>query len=311
LWSDVADGDAGPFIKRVSAMPAPDQVKEVGEELKKRNPAFNGTLTPTTEGDAVIGLKFMTDHLKDISPVRALTGLRRLEMVGSGGNKGALADLTPLWGMPLTSLVILGNRAVTDLSALEGMPLKRLILHDTTVTDLTPLKGMPLEGLSLWAGFRGSDLTPLAGMPLKSLNCGGSGQKLDLAPLAGLPLEALYLNHTRVSDLAPLEGLPLTHLHASNTKVSDLSPLQGMRLQQLHLVNCPVSDLAPLRGMPLNDLEVKGTSVTNWSPIQRLPLKRILCDIRTQGDARAVRSIRTLELINDVPAQNFWESQGK
>jgi hypothetical protein len=29
------------------------------------------------------------------------------------------------------------------------------------------------------------------------------------------------------------------------------------------------------------------------------------------GDARALRSIKTLETINDVPAQQFWEPQGK
>src|SRR5262249_54820000 len=156
LWADAAEGDVGPFIKRVAALPPDEQVKEVGKELQKRNPGFDGTLTPTIEKDAVIGLKFTTDHVKDVSPVRALTRLRRLEMVGSDGGKGSLADLTPLWGMPLTSLVIVGNRAVKDLAALEGMPLKQFVLHEAIVTDLTPLKGMALEGLSLWAAFRGT-----------------------------------------------------------------------------------------------------------------------------------------------------------
>ena len=90
LWADVVDVvvDVHPFVKRVAALPAAEQVEQVRKELKKRNPGYDGTLTPTTENGAVIGLEFTTDHVTDISPVRALTRLQRLRIWGSRGLTG-------------------------------------------------------------------------------------------------------------------------------------------------------------------------------------------------------------------------------
>ena len=44
-----------------------DQVEEVRKELKRRNPDFDGTLTPTIEGDVVAGLEFFTGYLVEKS----------------------------------------------------------------------------------------------------------------------------------------------------------------------------------------------------------------------------------------------------
>lgn len=313
FWAEVAEGDIGPFVERVAAMPPDDQVKEIGEELKRRNPGFDGILAPTIENDVVVGLNFKTDHIKDISPVRALTQLRKLELEGSGGNKGALEDLTPLWGMRLTFLSISGNPGVKDLSAIEGMPLTSLNIGSTAVTDLTPLRGMPLEWLFAWAGFRGSDLAPLRGMPLKWLNCGGGGQKLDLTPLAGLPLEFLCFNITRTSDLTPLSDVPLKELHASNTLVADLTALRGMRLQKLYLVNSKVSDLAPLQGMPLNDLDFQGAPVSSQ---QTLRLYGEILDARKaklgpdHPDTLALSDRMALRYLT-IAAEQAWFAQHK
>jgi hypothetical protein len=46
------DADA----KRVAALSPAEQVVEVGKELKRRNPGFDGALTPVLENDAVTGL---------------------------------------------------------------------------------------------------------------------------------------------------------------------------------------------------------------------------------------------------------------
>ena len=301
----------GPFpdadVKRIAALPAAEQVEEVRKELMRRNPGFDGALTPMIETDAVIGLKFTTDHVTDLSPLRALTQLHTLEIRGSAWFKGSLADLTPLKGMPLTNLDLTDNGAVKDLSALKGMPLKNLNITQTGVADLTPLHGMPLEWLMVW-GFPGSDLTPLKGMPLKWLNCGGRNQKLDLTPLAGLPLEFLCVNLTQVSDLTPLKDMPLTTLLCSNTPVSDLAPLRGMLLKHLQVFNTKVSDLSPLKGMPLADLECQGSGVTDLSPLKDLPLTRIRCDFQPERDAKVLHAIKTLETINGKPAEEFWKS---
>jgi eukaryotic-like serine/threonine-protein kinase len=82
-----------------------------------------------------------------------------------------------------------------------------------------------------------------------------------------------------------------------------------MRLETLALVNCKVSDLAPLRGMPLGDLELQGASVTDLSPLVGLPLKKLQGDFQMARDATILRSIQTLETINNVPASRFWEGK--
>ena len=69
-------GDAD--INRIAALPAAEQVDEVRKELKRRNPDFDGVLTPTLENGVVAQLSFSTHHVSDISPVRALTKLTDL-----------------------------------------------------------------------------------------------------------------------------------------------------------------------------------------------------------------------------------------
>ena len=81
-----------------------------------------------------------------------------------------LLDLSALRGIPLNSLDIhddkLSFTTVKNLSALRGLPLERLrSYHMVGFEDLTPLKGMPLRELELYYYDRGwvTNLTPLAG----------------------------------------------------------------------------------------------------------------------------------------------------
>jgi hypothetical protein len=161
------DADA----RRISALPAAEQVEEVRKELMRRNAKFDGKLTPTIADGVVVGLAFLTDNVTDVSPVRVLSHLRTLRMKGSRIGKGSLADLSPLAGMGVTDLNFDYNR-VGDLSPLKGLKLTRLQCWNNPVVNLEPLQGMPLAYLDLW-GWRGSYLTALQGMPLKGLNCGG------------------------------------------------------------------------------------------------------------------------------------------
>jgi internalin A len=61
------------------------------------------------------------------------------------------------------------NSQVADLSPLRGMPLTTLMFQVTKVADLSPLKGMPLEELYCDRTLI-KDLSPLAGMKLKKLS---------------------------------------------------------------------------------------------------------------------------------------------
>ncbi len=146
FWKDVNAQQAAfdAWLKDVAAMPAEKQIEAVAARLKERNPGFNGIVEHQIMGGTVTDLKLLTDKVTDLTPVRALTGLRKLACYGSGSGKGQLADLTPLKDL---KLIHLGCQftAVSDLSPLKDMPLTVLSFYDTRVIDLAPLKGMPLK----------------------------------------------------------------------------------------------------------------------------------------------------------------------
>jgi len=264
--------DSGPdrWIKAVAALPAEKQVEAVVKKLQQLNSDFDGSVTQKIEGGVVTEFTLATDNVTDISPVRALAGLKNLKCAGSGPGKGILSDLSPLKGMPLTFLDCgwtkvsdlsplqgmhltvfqCGSTSVSDLSPLKNMPLTFLDCGGTQVSDLSPLKGMPLTRL-ICAPMRLTDLSPLRGMPLRSLNCSQNHQLSDLSPLKGMSLTELFCNDTSVSDLSPLKGMPLRCLYCDKTRITDLSPLEGLELTEVALTPQQVRvGLDVLRRMP-------------------------------------------------------------
>jgi hypothetical protein len=269
--------------KSVAALPPEKQVEVVVRRLKELNPGFDGNVTPIIKDGVVAGLQFSTDQVRDISPVRALTGLVSLDCPGTYPKNGKLSDLTPLRGLRLNHLNCPEN-PVADLSPLRDMPLTVLIAGDTRVSDLSPLQGMRLKQLTLQ-----------------------STAVTDLSPLKEMPLTALDLAGSRgVSDIRPLKGMPLDYLNLTALPVSDISVLAGMKsLRRLILEAMPVSDLTPLQDLGLKDLRINGTQVTDLSPIKRLPLQTLKLDYRA-AHKDFVRSFKGLEQINDKPAADFW-----
>ena len=79
------------------------------------NPGFDGKVAgsrgkalPKIEKGVVTELGFATYNVTNISPVRALGGLKQLDSTVSGG-KGKLSDLSPLQGLQLEALRIRFN----------------------------------------------------------------------------------------------------------------------------------------------------------------------------------------------------------
>ena len=145
---------------------------------------------------------------------------------------------------------------------------------------------------------------------LDTFSCGGESgasrsQLRDLSPLRGLRLDFLACANSQIADLSPLEGMPLTVLNCAGTRVRDLSPLKGMKLLKLGLNGSGVSDLTPLAGMPLTNLVIKQTGVTNLALLKEMPLFKLSCDFKPNRDTAILRSIKTLENINDLPAAEF------
>jgi len=290
------------WMQDVAAMPAEKQVEAVSKKLQNLNPGFDGKVTPRIDFLDVTELRFLTDKVTDISPVRALAKLKSLDC--SGSKEGKLADLSPLHGMPLTRLSC-NSTQVSDLSPLKGMPLDTLNLAFTNVSDLSPLKEMPLTSLT-FSNSTVSDLSPLQGMPLTILHFPYS-QVSDLSPLKGMLLTSLQCGITPVSDLSPLKGMPLKYLLCQGTKVSDLTPLQGMPLIVLLCNATPVSDLSALKGMPLEDLQCHSTVVADLTPLRGMSLKTLFCDFKPFRDTELLRSIKTLKSVNEKPAAEFWK----
>jgi formylglycine-generating enzyme required for sulfatase activity/WD40 repeat protein len=194
-------------LKRIAALPPLEQVEEVRKELIKRNPKFDGALAPTIDNNVIVKLEFWTDNVTDVSPVRALTGLKALTARGTEG-KGQLTNLAPLQGLPLTMLDVNNNGQLADLAPLKPLPLKQLFAQNTAVRDLAPLAGLKLTELNLSA-------TPVG----------------DLAPLKDMPLVALYLDSTKVTELTPLKGMPLKLLNIRELKLTparDHAVLRGL-----------------------------------------------------------------------------------
>ncbi len=265
------------WMKDVAALPAEKQVEAVSKKLMELNPGFDGKITnnylnngaPKIENGVVTKVGIVTDNVTDISPLRALAGLRSLNCSGSSQGKGRLSDLSPLKGMSLTSLVC-GASPISDLSPLAGMRLTYLICGVSRVSDLSPLKGMPLAHLNC-SSSPVSDLSPLQGMPLTQLDCYG----------------------TKVFDLSPLQGAPLTILSCGATKVADLSPLAGMPLKSLYCYYTPVSDLSPLAGMNLTDFQ--------FSP------KRIAKGLEVVRQMKSLKTIGVGTGQPALPAAEFWK----
>ena len=193
------------WIKTVAAMPAEQQVVAVAAKLKERNPGFDGKETHKIEGGVVTELTFFTDNITDISPVRALTGLRILSCSGSVQGKGQLADLSPLKDMPIWSLNC----------------------QYTQVSDLSPLKDMKLTRLQIGCS-QVSDLSPLKDMKLTYLNC-DTTRVSDLSPLKDMKLTIFACPRTKVSDLTPLRGMPLISLSCDFKPERDAALLRSLK----------------------------------------------------------------------------------
>ncbi|MCX6907937.1 MAG: SUMF1/EgtB/PvdO family nonheme iron enzyme, partial [Verrucomicrobia bacterium] len=194
------------FVKDVAALPPEQQVARVVARLKELNPGFDGKETHKVEAGAVTELAISTMSVTDIAPLKALKWLKKLVIVPPTLNqKGTLADLAPLQGLPLTWLWC----------------------HNNPITDLTPLLGMPLTVLSC-GGTHVRDLASLAGMRLTVFSVNDT-EVSDLSPLQDMPLTVLWCNNTKATDLAPIRSAPLQEIKCDFVPARDDATLRGIR----------------------------------------------------------------------------------
>jgi len=271
------------WLAEVKGLESEPLAAAVVARLAELNPDFDGAATPLIEGGEVTGLRFLTDAVIDISPLKALPNLVELSAEGSLVGEGRLEDLEPLRGRRLRKLAV-GRNRVTNLDALSTMPLRELQCAANPLRDLAPLSGMPLAALGLRA-TRVKDLSPLGGMKLKDLDVG----------------------FTEVSDLGPLAGMPLGVLNLEGCKVVDLAPLAGLPLRSLDLTGLGVTDLDPLAGIKLTRIRFEGTAIRDASPLREMPLEWVDCSFQPGRDAPVFRAIASLQQINGKAVDDFWK----
>jgi len=315
FWKDVdaKQAEFKDWLKLVPALDARQQVEAVSAKLKDHNPGFAGIHSHKIE-DGVVTEIVLACYLADLTPVRALVGLKailcdQLDVVDGR----LLQDLSALKDLKQLTSLSLQFIPIKELTQLKDLKLTSLAFNNTAVSDLTPIKDLPLTSLSLYM-TQVTDLALLSQLKLTSLSFGRTGVT-DLSPLKHMKLTQLDLHESNVTELAPLKGMPLTSLNIYGTQVTDLTPLQGMSLTELDCARAKISDLSPLQGMPLTKLFCHESQVSDLSPLKGMPLEQIRLTPKniTKGMdvLRAMTSLKTIGINTPEthywPADQFWE----
>lgn len=203
------------WVRAVAALPVDRQPGAVVAKLRELNPEYDGEVNRLGfEDGRVTEFAILTDAVSDIRPIRALAGLRHLNLIGSAPGRGRLTDLSPIHGLPLKVLNIWQNPRLVDLSPARGMSLTLFQAGDTAVEDLSPLVGMPIDILAV-NNCRVRDLTPVHTMPkLRYLRFDGC-PVATLMPLVGSKVRELRFEFNPArGDAAALQQM--TQLNAIN-----------------------------------------------------------------------------------------------
>ncbi len=229
------------WVQSVRQEPLARQRDEVLARLKELNPGYYDPFEHReVNGQNVAVTLPPSAALRDLSPLRALAGLKQLTINGPyGGPPLPLSDLKPLAGLKLKELTCTGT-SVADLAPLEGMPLETLNLHGTLAADLKPLRALPLRALDVGI-TKVEDLKPLQGIAsLKSLDVRGS-RVTDLKPIQGLLLESIGCDVEPKRDAPVLQAMPTLRV-INNRPAGEFFARPAVRL----VLEKWLQDLAPL-----------------------------------------------------------------
>lgn len=193
-----------------------------------------------------------------ITDLSALEGMP-LEMIGMAETD--ISDISTLQGMPLRHID--GTRSkIEDISSLSGMKqLSHLFFEGAKIKDLSPLQGLPLKVVLLNA-CPIEDFSPLQGMTLEQLNlCDTPLQNLDV--LSTTQIGTLWIRNTSVNELTPIANHRLVSLDIQGTPINKLDALAGMTtLKRLNIAETEVKDLSPLKGLQLERIIFSPSKIT-------------------------------------------------
>ncbi len=342
VWKGASDE----WVRHVSAMAPEAQVEAVSQKMKEVNTGFDGKLTPEYDKTgAVWTVTLVADDVTDLTPLRALTGLSRVDCNGSAPGKSKLADLNGLQALKLAGLDC-AHTQVANLSPLKGSKLTRLNLTGTPVADLTPLEGMPLA--HLWVNNTNvAELKPLKGMHLAFLDIRNS-KVTDLSPLKDVQVTDLCCDFEPARDtevlrllamLKTINGTPAAGLlNAPPPKDADFDAwLRGVLARnpaerdalvfnKMHELNpdfkgtmqrgptefkfnsAGVTNLAPLQAYPdLKNLHCNGPSqLADLSPLRGLNLTALDCNFTAVSDLAPLKDMPlTMLFLHGTPVTDL------
>lgn len=188
---------------------------------------------------------------------------------------GTIRDISDLAYMNNLHTLILDKQQITDISALEGLPLTELSLCDNPLEDVSALETVhTLTSVSL-GQTKVSDLTPLSGSKqLAFLDITNSEAK-KIAPIAGLPIENLQMNMVEEKDYEVLKQFPLIKLvlHSWSAELEDIiGELDADSLKELTIYAYQHNSLKPLEGLTgLTMLDLYGSNLISLEGIEHFP----------------------------------------
>ena len=180
--------------------------------------------------------------ITDLSPLSALTGLKRLSLFGSC----TIKDITPLGSLTSLTHLDLGVAAIEDISALAGLTsLVSLDLNSNSISDISAISALTELTYLDVGGNDITDISAVAGLTkLTHLNASINGIS-DISAVQGLTeLRELYLWDNDISQTGALASLTkLERLYVEYNRISDVSAIKGLTgLKRLYILGNDISD---------------------------------------------------------------------
>jgi len=328
------------FAEATAKLPPGERIESVIAKLEEQNGPDAARLGGWPQGDANadawLVLKGSTPV--DITPLMALTQLKRLDIIGGRSNQ----DISCLKFLELEELNCDDWILFKNVAVLKKMrTLKRV--NGYPAADY--LDYVAREGLNRFANPKPPaipwDVTPeqqaffdlVATLPadqqaeavakkLMEVNPGFNGTFVKTIREGQVIRFHCHTDNIRTptTDVWPIRALPaLQEFYCRGSdmyrgNVTNLNQLRGMRLTSISLKDSPIRDLTPLIGMPLSHVAILHTIVADLGPLRGMPLEFLQYDVRLfdEEDEAILRSL-PLRMINGSygggkPIDEFWKA---
>ena len=308
-----------------------EQFHQVMAKLKELNPGFDGRETHRFQDGALTELSFSSAGVTDLSPVRALTSLRKLSCRGTP-EKRTLSDLSPLRGMMLSELDI-RDTGVSDLSPLKEMPLKELRCDVWVVANkeaarlliekqmLQRINGKPVAEFIQVANVA---VTKRAAEAAKESERAAAAFLVNVGTMPAEQQVAAVM--AKLKEVNPGFDGKETHriqrdavvdLAFSTACVRNLWPvralkqLRGLTVSPAANEKGTLSDLSPLQGMPLTALYCHNNPIRDLSPLKGMPLSALTCGSTQVENLTPLAGMKlTLLSCNDTAVSSLSPLEG-